>query len=89
MNSLRLHMFATVAALVATCAIATAPAMAAAPAKEAAHNHGAAVPAKLSLDHGRKWATDETLRSGMARIHGATARAGAGRGRSQQLWEIF
>lgn len=70
MNSLRLHLFATAAALVATCAIATAPAMAATPAKEAAHEHGATVPSKLSLDHGRKWATDETLRSGMARIQG-------------------
>lgn len=42
-----------------------------------AHDHGAATSAKLHLDHGRKWATDEPLRRGMAAIregvHGAPA----------------
>lgn len=68
MNSLRLHTLATAAALLAACAIASAPAMAAAPAKEAAHEHAAAMPSKLALDHGRKWATDDALRSGMGRM---------------------
>ncbi|MBL0142144.1 MAG: hypothetical protein IPP91_08695 [Betaproteobacteria bacterium] len=41
-----------------------------------AHGQGAA-PAKLHLDHGRKWATDEPLRRGMAAIRGAVNRAPA------------
>ena len=32
------------------------------------HEHAAAAPASLSLDHGRKWATDDALRAGMGRI---------------------
>ena len=35
-----------------------------------AHGHDAA-PAKLQLDHGKKWATDEPLRRGMGAIHHA------------------
>lgn len=52
---------------VAAMAVATAlagPAVAA----TATHSHDAATPQKLSLDHGRKWATDEPLRNGMGRI---------------------
>jgi hypothetical protein len=37
-------------------------------AQTAAHDHGAAAPHKLTLDQGRKWATDEPLRAGMSRI---------------------
>lgn len=41
-----------------------------------AHGHGAA-PAKLQLDHGKKWATDAPLRRGMEAmrdaVHGAPA----------------
>jgi len=37
-------------------------------AQSAAHSHDAAVPHKLSLDQGRKWATDDALRKGMDRI---------------------
>lgn len=33
-----------------------------------AHSHEAATPHKLTLNHGRKWATDEPLRAGMERI---------------------
>jgi len=33
-----------------------------------AHDHGAAAPHKLTLNQGRKWATDEPLRVGMGRI---------------------
>jgi Ni/Co efflux regulator RcnB len=39
-------------------------------AQTAAHDHDAAAPHKLTLDQGRKWATDETLRNGMGRIRG-------------------
>lgn len=35
-----------------------------------AHEHGAEAPT-LKLDHGRKWASDEALRSSMAKIGGA------------------
>lgn len=35
----------------------------------AAHEHGGHV-VKLTLDHGKKWATDEPLRKGMAAIRG-------------------
>lgn len=56
---------------VAVTAIAAAVAMFAADSAQAqihSHDHDAATPAKLSLDHGRKWATDEALRGGMSRI---------------------
>jgi len=43
-----------------------------APAATAAHTHEAA-PAKLQLDHGKKWATDEPLRRGMGAIRAAMA----------------
>lgn len=36
----------------------------------AAHDHSAAMPHKLTLNQGRKWATDEPLRAGMGRIRG-------------------
>ncbi len=39
-------------------------------AQTATHDHGAAVPHKLALNQGRKWATDEALRVGMDRIRG-------------------
>jgi hypothetical protein len=42
-------------------------------AQPAAHSHEAAAPHKLSLDQGRKWATDAPLREGMARIRGLLA----------------
>lgn len=32
------------------------------------HSHDEVAPAKLSLDHGRKWATDAPLRDGMSHI---------------------
>jgi hypothetical protein len=37
-------------------------------AQTATHDHSAAMPHKLALDQGRKWATDEPLRAGMGRI---------------------
>jgi hypothetical protein len=48
------------------------PAFAAAPHSHDAHeSHGA--PSKITLDHGRKWATDEALRRHMGDIRGALA----------------
>jgi hypothetical protein len=69
MMATRLHLLASIASVAAACAM-TAPAFAAGAASEAAHEHAAAMPSKLSLDHGRRWATDETLRTGMGRIRG-------------------
>lgn len=60
------------AALAAAVALAFgAPAFAANDAQE--HGHGAQE-AKLVLDHGKKWQTDEPLRQGMASIRGAVAK---------------
>ncbi len=75
MNGLRawtLTLTVTLAAIAAACAPA---AMAAAPGGEAAHSHSheAAAPAKLHLNHGRKWGTDAPLREGMVRIRGIVA----------------
>lgn len=68
MNSLKLHTLATVAAIVAACAVVSTPVLAAGAPQAAAHEHEAGMPARLSLDHGRKWATDDALRAGMGRI---------------------
>jgi len=56
------------AAVAATAMVAAFCIAAAGPARAQTHDHAAAVPTKLTLDHGRKWATDEALRSGMGRI---------------------
>jgi hypothetical protein len=42
-------------------------------AQTTAHDHDAAAPRALSLNHGHKWATDEPLRKGMSRIRGLVA----------------
>jgi hypothetical protein len=42
--------------------------LAAGAAQAQTHGHEATTPVKLSLDHGRKWATDAPLRDGMSRI---------------------
>jgi hypothetical protein len=39
-------------------------------AQTSAHDHSAAAPHQLTLNQGRKWATDEPLRAGMGRIRG-------------------
>ena len=68
MNSRRLH---TLRAALGGAAIAVALAgTAIAPAHAQSHSHGhdASAPTKLSLDHGKKWATDDALRAGMSRI---------------------
>ncbi len=52
------------AAAAALSLMVGAPALAQAP----AHGHDAAAPAKLALDHGKKWSTDAPLRDGMSKI---------------------
>ena len=56
------------AAVAALTIVATVAIMTTGPAWAQSHDHGAAPQAKLSLDHGRKWATDDALRAGMGRI---------------------
>lgn len=60
----------SLAATLASTAIAAALAfgVATGPAQAQTHAHDAATPAKLSLDHGKKWTTDGALRAGMSRI---------------------
>lgn len=58
-------MTAAVAAAAMAAAL-SAPALA----QTAAHDHSAAMPHKLTLNQGSKWATDEPLRVGMSRIRG-------------------
>lgn len=55
-------------ALTATALAATLTTFVAAPVQAQSHSHDASAPAKLSLNQGRKWATDAPLRDGMARI---------------------
>ena len=65
MNALRATKLAAAALSIALAATAWAQT----PAQPAAHEHGhAAAPAKLALDHGKKWSTDAPLRDGMAKI---------------------
>ncbi|ODU58410.1 MAG: hypothetical protein ABT02_14585 [Comamonadaceae bacterium SCN 68-20] len=54
------------AAALALVASSVGPALA----QTTAHSHDAATPHKLTLNQGRKWATDEPLRAGMGRIRG-------------------
>ncbi|HEY0825489.1 MAG TPA: hypothetical protein VGD76_17000 [Ramlibacter sp.] len=69
-NAWSLSLIVSAAAIAAACAPA---AMAAGANPPAAHAHGDAHPAKLQLDHGRKWATDKPLRESMGRIRAAMA----------------
>ncbi|HSW23820.1 MAG TPA: hypothetical protein VLJ62_13725 [Burkholderiaceae bacterium] len=57
-----------ITAALAAAGIAAALAFAAPVRAADVHDHAAATPHKLSLDHGRRWATDASLRDGMARI---------------------
>lgn len=57
------------------------------------HQHGqGAAPAKLQLDHGKKWKTDEPLRRGMASIreivHGAPAPLHKGTAKPEAYAEV-
>jgi hypothetical protein len=56
----------TAVAAAAMAAALSAPVLA----QTATHDHSAAAPHKLTLNQGRKWATDEPLRAGMERIRG-------------------
>ena len=60
------NLFIGTAAALLLVAWSVGPALA----QTAAHSHDAAAPHKLSLNQGRKWATDEPLRAGMGRIRG-------------------
>src|SRR5574340_239261 len=42
-------------------------------AQDHSHSHDAAEPARLTLNNGKKWATDASLRQGMSRIRDALA----------------
>ena len=65
MNVIRATKLAAAALSIALAATAWAQT----PAQPPAHDHGhAAAPAKLALDHGKKWSTDAPLRDGMAKI---------------------
>jgi len=55
-------------ALAVTAVAGALATIAAGPVQAQTHSHDATAPAKLSLDHGRKWVTDAPLRDGMSRI---------------------
>jgi hypothetical protein len=71
MNTRRTLLAAAMVAAVAL--VAGVPTYAADP-----HAHSAGEPAKLVLDHGKKWTTDEPLRKNMGEIRAALAAKGAG-----------
>jgi hypothetical protein len=60
------NLFIGTAAAVMLVAAPLGPALA----QATAHGHDAGTTHKLTLDQGRKWATDEPLRAGMGRIRG-------------------
>jgi hypothetical protein len=60
------NLFIGTAAAVMLVAAPVGPALA----QTTAHSHDAATTHKLTLNQGRKWATDEPLRAGMGRIRG-------------------
>ncbi len=65
--------------LLATALAAAFALGSAAPALAAdAHHHGAGEPARLTLDHGKKWASDAPLRKSMAEVRAALAAKQAG-----------
>lgn len=70
MNAPRMWILSLVMAAAAAAAAFTPAALAAG---AAGHSHDEAAPSKLTLDHGRKWATDAPLRNGMSRIRNLAA----------------
>ena len=66
MNIFKFRRLANV--LVVTALAATFTGFVVVPARGQSHGHDANAPAKLSLNQGRKWATDDALRMGMANI---------------------
>lgn len=71
MSTFRFQGLANVLALAAF--VATLTCLATAPALAQSHGHDAHPHAKLSLNQGRKWATDAPLRDGMGRIRALVA----------------
>ena len=65
-SHLKFHRLSVAVAAIAIAAAAASLMTGAALAQS--HDHGAATQAKLSLDHGHKWATDDALRNGMGSI---------------------
>jgi hypothetical protein len=63
------HGIAQVLAAAGLATALTAPVLA----QTAAHSHDAAAPHALSLNQGRKWASDDALRKGMDRIRSLVA----------------
>ena len=72
---MNIHRTLLTAALLTTFAIgapaSAAPASATPASATNSHQHAAAAPTKLMLDHGKKWATDEPLRRNMSDIRTA------------------
>lgn len=68
MKTLGFQRFTTAVAATAIAAAFASFAPGLAQAQSHDHGHDATAPAKLSLDQGRKWATDAPLRKGMDRI---------------------
>ena len=66
MTTFTLDKITAAAAAMAFAAVLASPALA----QTATHSHDAVAPHELSLNEGRKWATDEALRDGMGRIRG-------------------
>ena len=66
MNAPKLQRLAAGLAAVAIVSMATA--LAAGPALAQSHGHDAGAPTTMTLNEGRKWATDAALRDGMSRI---------------------
>lgn len=60
------NLFVGTAVAVALAATSVGPALA----QTTSHSHDAATAHKLTLNQGRKWASDEPLRAGMGRIRG-------------------
>lgn len=66
MNTFKFQSLATALATVVLAATLTD--VGTGPARAQSHSHEAVAPSKLSLNQGRKWATDAPLRDGMGRI---------------------
>ena len=66
MNTYKFQRLAS--AFAATALAAALTGLTVVPAQAQTHSHDATAPAKLSLNQGHKWATDDALRTGMAKI---------------------
>lgn len=66
MNTFKFQRLAS--AFAATALVAVFTGFAVVPAQAQTHSHDATAPVKMSLNQGHKWATDDALRTGMAKI---------------------